>query len=297
MYKADKTKFTQVLFIAIIISILSLLLIINQNIFVGMRLRSSIILILVSLAGGSTFLYIFIRTLYYEFKDKYLVIGSFFRWLNININYENIQSFDSKVTLVSKNGIYISFGKRFFIGKGNVDGIGKTKLYVTNSKKSIYIMTNKKIYAVSPKDFDGFKRELRIRNIKNEKVYRKITKEDILKNDEIAKRFFLLNFIIILVVMFIPIALDYFGYMPNYIPRPNTLTRVNLFISLNEYLNKAYITGILNFIFLIIITLFSIIYSKIDTLYHYKVLYIPLAVAIFRILFILIDLVLIYGRI
>lgn len=297
MYKADETKFSNVLLIILATATISLFVVLDRNIDISMRLRSSFILVLMFVIIVSLQLYIFIKSLYYEFTDKHLVIGSSLKWYNIYIKYENIIAFDTRVNLINKIGIYAFFGKRFFIGKGNIEGVGKTKLYVTNSKKNIYIMTEKEIYSISPKDLDGFTRELRNRGIEQEKVERDVREEDILESDEIAKRFFLLNFIIILVVISVPIIIYYLGYLPDYIPRFSTTNNLNVFMDVNEYLNRVYMMGALSFVFLAIMTLFSRIYSKVDTLYHYKILFIPLIVSIFSLLFLLNDLALIFGRI
>ncbi|NLC66108.1 MAG: hypothetical protein GX752_04095 [Clostridium sp.] len=297
MYKADETKFSNVLLIILAIALIGLIIVLDRNIDISMRLRSSFILVIISVIIVSLQLYIFIKSLYYEFTDKHLVIGSSLKWYNIYIEYENILAFDTRVNLINKIGIYAFFGKRFFIGKGNIEGIGKTRLYVTNSKKNIYIMTEKEIYSISPKDLDGFTRELKNRDISHERISRDITEEDVLESDEIAKRFFLLNFILILTVIFVPIIIYYMGYLPAYIPRFSTMNNLSIFIDVNEYLNRVYMTGALSFLFLAVMTLFSRIYSKIDILYHYKILFIPLIVAVFRLLFLLNDLALIYGRI
>lgn len=242
-------------------------------------------MLLVLLIG--TYYVVLITTLYYKFDKGYLTIGSIFRFNNVSINLKDIEYYTERITLINQSGLAGLLSKRFSVGKGYIDGIGKVNMYITSSKKAIYFTTSFANYAISPENPNAFMAMMKKENIQEKSVFHDILENDLIKSEDTIRQYFLFDALLIVIVVSIPVFLYYRSYMPLYISvtlvGPNFLS----YIPSKVFIENIIRYGILDFAFLLFFMIISKIYSKIDRIYYYRLMIIPALVTFFFMLYVI----------
>jgi len=252
-------------------------------IYVKSFLLSMIVMVFVV----GTYYVVLIDTLYYKIDKGYLTIGSVFRFNDKVINLKEIEYYTERITLINQSGLAGLLSKRFSVGKGYIDGIGKVNMYITSSKKAIYFTTSFANYAISPESPNAFMAMMKKENIQEKSVFHDIIENDLIKSEDTIRQYFLFDALLILIVVSIPVILYYRSYMPLYISVSLVSPNVLSFIPSKMFIENIIRYGVLNFAFLILFMIISKIYSKIDRIYYYRIMLIPALVTFFFMLYVI----------
>ena len=234
-----------------------------------------------------TYYIVLINTLYYKIDKGYLTIGSFFRFNDVIISLKEIEYYMERITLINQSGLAGLLSKRFSVGKGFIEGIGKVNMYITSSRKAIYFTTSFANYAISPESPNSFIAVMKKENIQEKSVFHDILENDLIKSEDTIRQYFLFDALLIAVVVAIPVFLYYRNYMPLYISVTLVKPSVLSFIPSKVFIENIIRYGISNFAFLIFFMIISKIYSKIDRIYYYRLMIIPALVTFFFMLYVI----------
>lgn len=246
--------------------------------------KSLMMLLIISLLAVGTSFLIFMRTLYYKIAEGVLTIGSIFRFTDIHIKLENMIFFTERITLLNQSGIAGMLSKRFSVGKGYIEGLGKVDMYITSSKKTIFFGTEKGNYGISPADMTGFSALLKKNGVKEEFVVRDVLEKDIKESADKLKHFFLLNAVMVLILVEIPIVLLYLDRLPEYVSISQLDTSMLSYVPAKVYVDSTIAYGIMAFTVALLAYILAKFYSKIDKIYYYRVMLIPLVIIVLLLL-------------
>lgn len=285
VFKAEKTNMSKNIILMMMVLILGLgsILRFANMIYVKSFLLSMILLVLVI----GTYFVVLINTLYYKVEKGYLTIGSFFRFNDVSINLKEIEYYTERITLLNQSGLAGLLSKRFSVGKGYIEGIGKVNMYITSSKKAIYFTTSFANYAISPENPNAFMALLKKENIQEKSVFHDILESDLIKSEDNIRQYFLFDALLIAIVVSIPVILYYRDFLPLYISVTLVGPNILSFIPSKVFIERIIIYGILNFAFLLLFMVVSKIYSKIDRIYYYRIMIIPALVTFFFMLYVI----------
>ena len=285
VFKAEKTNMSKNIILMMMVLILGLgsILRFANMIYVKSFLLSMILLVLVI----GTYFVVLINTLYYKVEKGYLTIGSFFRFNDVSINLKEIEYYTERITLLNQSGLAGFLSKRFSVGKGYIEGIGKVNMYITSSKKAIYFTTSFANYAISPENPNAFMALLKKENIQEKSVFHDILESDLIKSEDNIRQYFLFDALLIAIVVSIPVILYYRDFLPLYISVTLVGPNILSFIPSKVFIERIIIYGILNFAFLLLFMVVSKIYSKIDRIYYYRIMIIPALVTFFFMLYVI----------
>lgn len=252
-------------------------------IYVKSFLISMILMVLVI----GTYYVVLINTLYYKIEKGYLTIGSFFRFNDVSIDLKEIEYYTERITLLNQSGLAGLLSKRFSVGKGYIEGIGKVNMYITSSKKAIYFTTSFANYAISPENPNAFMALLKKENIQEKSEFHDILESDLIKSEDNIRQYFLFDALLIAIVVSIPVFLYYRHYLPLYISVTLVGPNILSFIPSKVFIERIIIYGVLNFAFLLLFMVISKIYSKIDRIYYYRIMIVPALVTFFFMLYVI----------
>lgn len=269
-----KTVNSIVTVIVISMAIMVIILKTTQNI-----LTKSLMFILIgALLGVSIFFFSFLKTLYYEISNDTLKIRSIFKFLDVKVPLEEIDYYSERITLLNQSGLAGIISKRFSVGAGYIKDFGKVDMYITSSRKTIFIITKDANYAVSPADMEGFSNLLKKHGIKEEYKERDVLAKDVVESRTKLRQYFLLNAIMILILVEVPIALYYLRKLPEYISLTQIGNNMLSYVPTKIYLDSMVGYAIMAFILSVAFYALSNIYAKFDKIYFYRLMLVPLVI-------------------
>lgn len=241
--------------------------------------KSLMFMLIGALFVVSAFFFAFLKTLYYEIEDDTLKIRSLFYFLDIIVPISDILYFTEKITLLNQSGLAGFISKRFSVGTGYIEGMGKVDMYITSSKKTIFIVTEEANYAVSPALMEEFSKLLKKHGIKEKIRERDVLAKDVTESKNKLNQFFLLNTVVILINVGIPIALYYMSKLPEYISITQIGNNMLSYVPTKIYLDSVVGYAVIAFILTVVFYGLSLIYAKYDKIYFYRLMLIPLIIA------------------
>lgn len=250
----------------------------------NMLMKSLMMLLIIVLTLIIGYFLIFLKTLYYEIDEENLTIGSAFRFLNHTIPIKEIRFFTERITLLNHSGLAGMLSKRFSVGKGYMKGLGKVDMYITSSKKTIYFGTENKNYAISPENMTGFSQILSRHGIPEKFPQRSLRESDIIESDEKLKQYFLLNTLMVLIYIGVPLALYYQNSLPDYMSTHQLNVSMISYLPSKVFVDRIVLFGISGFFFNLILFFVAKVYERIDRIYYYRIMLIPLFVLSFLLL-------------
>ena len=278
----EKAKFINNMIAMLIgaVIVMSIILSYSDNVLT----KSLMMLLIIGVGIIGTYSMIFLKTLYYRIEDGILTIGSIFRFTDLHIRIDTISFFSERITLLNQSGIAGLISKRFSIGKGYIESMGKVDMYITSSKKTIFFGTEKGNYAVSPADMSGFSALLKKYGVKEEFVSRDVLQKDVLESEEKLRHFFLLNAVMVLIMVEIPVVLLYLKKLPEYVSTSQLNASMLSYVPAKVFVDSTITYGIMAFVVAVVFYGLSRIYSKIDKIYYYRVMLIPLVITFLMLL-------------
>ncbi|HCW74481.1 MAG TPA: hypothetical protein DHM90_12605 [Clostridiaceae bacterium] len=157
-------------------------------------------------------------------------------------------------------------------------------MYITSSKKTIFFGTEKGNYGISPADMAGFSALLKKNGVKEEFVVRDVLDKDIKESADKLKHFFLLNAVMVLILVEFPILLLYLDRLPEYVSISQLDTSMLSYVPAKVYVDSTVAYGIMAFTVALIAFILAKFYSKIDKIYYYRVMLIPLVIIVLLLL-------------
>lgn len=273
VYLPEKNNIRKIITVGLVlVDILLILLFFTMD---STRIRGIItFLFLIANLYGIYFL-VLILTLKYKLDEKGFVIASAFDFRTNQIPIEDIESWSRRITLLDTVGIGFSTA-RFALGKGLDNNGEQADLFITSSKKVIYLRTARGNFGISPKDADGFTAQLKKLEIPQQKV----TERSFLVNDE-SKGRSLLNqltlYCIILtsILLIIPLVIYFTGLMP-----PLVQVSGQSWLSQTAYLESVFTRGLMALVMILFCYGVTILLSSIEGKYYYRSMFIPLVIIV-----------------
>lgn len=278
VYKAEKSEISNNLVLAIGITVLLLLTLFQVT--DSLRLKTVITMVLILLFFYSIYFGVMIQTLYYDMDDHRLVMGSRWSFLNVSIPMEEMEGYTRRITLIDQGGIAGVLNKRFSIGKTYVEGIGKVNMFVTNSKKAVYLRTVRGNFAVSPENATAFTAALEGWGVPEKNLTESLHPAELRRSEQRFNQYFLFNAVLILVYLLIPVSLFYIDRLPDYIAMVQENAQGVTMLPVDRYIDQTIWYGVGNFVVLMVAAAVSKLYSSIDKLYYYRVLLAPVIMTV-----------------
>lgn len=273
VYLPEKNNIRKIISVALLlIDVLLVLLFISME---NTRIRGIItfLFLLINLYG--IYYLVLIITLKYKLDEKEFVIANGFEFKTVRIPIQEIESWSRRITLLDTVGMGLSTA-RFALGKGT-DNTGKqADLYITSSKKVIYLRTTIGNFGISPADADGFTDHLKRLDI----LPQKLTERSYIANDGNKDRSMLnlmMLYCIILtsILLSIPLALYFSDFMPSLVKISS-----NSWISRSAYLETVFTRGLMALILILFSYGVTVLLSSIEGRYYYRNMFIPLAIIV-----------------
>lgn len=220
-------------------------------------------------------------SLSYSIDDKFVIINSFFGMREIKISIDFLEGYELNKEFIS--GVKLSglSNNKFAFGRNIIDRIGTTHMFVTNSKHTIYLKTPRISYAVSPRDFVGFKQCLDEKGIKSS-----IEEFKINKNIDLYKEWtFLIPFIMVTIVIIILILNPLILYLTHLLPAKMPLNFDATFNAIQygsgeQFAFKQMTYGVLNMIILLCMYYASYFSAKYDKKSASRYIYIAFIISL-----------------
>lgn len=219
---------------------------------------------------GAYFL-ILLMTLKFRLTDKEFIITGAFDLKKIRIPVGDILSWSRRITLLENAGTSLHTA-RFALGKG-LDGNGDpADLFITSSKKAIFIRTQRGNFGISPENAEEFTARLRelgiMQQVGSERSY--MNKHN---NDGRAPLNQLTIYCILLtaILLLLPVIMHFLNLLPDWVP-----LSVNQYITRGAYLESVITKGLAAL--LLIVTSYGIVVllSASQGRYYFRIMLAPL---------------------
>ncbi len=241
--------------------------------------KSLMFLLIGILVVVSGLFFAFLKTMYYEIDEESLNIRSVFSFLDVLIPIPEILYYTERITLLDQSGLAGFISKRFSVGTGYIKGMGKVNMYITSSKKTIFIVTKEANYAVSPANMAEFSRLLRKHGVREQIKDRDVLSKDVEESKMKLNQFFLLNTVVILIQVGVPMTLFYLKKLPEYISSKQIGYNMLSYVPTRVYLDRTIRDTVIVFFMSVGFYVLSLVYAKYDKIYFYRLMLIPVFIA------------------
>ncbi|WCM71439.1 PH domain-containing protein [Clostridium perfringens] len=181
------------------------------------------------------------------------------------------------------NGFKLSgFGKhKYCFGRCVVHNVGIARMFVTSSKRVIYIHTEDISYGLSPDEFEKFKELIVSKGIKEESFKVKVNNARAIIRDKGFYIPFIITSLLILGIILIPSILYLSGAMPDKMPIDFSAHFIPCTIgSAKDFVGRQIIYGIMNMILLVCIYYASHFCAKYDKKLAQRYIYLSLIISL-----------------
>lgn len=262
------------------------LLIILNKIINGYLEKNLIILSSIIYSAICIYYILLDLSLAYEVYEDYIEINCFKGLKKIRINLKDINGFLEQDKVI--NGFKLSgFGKhKYCFGRCVVHNVGVARMFVTSSKRVIYIHTEEISYGLSPENFCEFKKLIISKGIKEESFKLKINNVRDIIRDKGFYIPFIITSLLILGIILIPSIIYLLGVMPDKMPIDFSAHLVPCTIGgAKDFVGRQIIYGIMNMILLVCIYYASHFCAKYDKKLAERYIYLSLIVALVFLIF------------
>ncbi|MFZ2257448.1 MAG: PH domain-containing protein [Clostridiaceae bacterium] len=227
------------------------------------------VFLLINLYGGY-FLMLSI-TLKYTLSDKELTITGVYGLKKIQIPVAEILSWSRKISLLENLGMGFATA-RFALGKGFDNTGEQAELFITSSKKVIYLKTNRGNYGISPEKVDEFVVQLKELGIAQQMgMERHYLKSDQNRGHGALNQLTLYCILLTAILLMIPLAMYVSGLLPD-------LVQVSTvgYMTRAHYLESVLTRGLIALLMLLVAYGVTIMLSNIEGKYYYRIMLLPL---------------------
>ncbi|MFB0917933.1 MAG: PH domain-containing protein [Clostridiaceae bacterium] len=276
VFKPEKSNIFKVLLLSLIIT--NLIIILLFDFFTSARTRAGIAFFFFMANIIGIYYLVIVGTLRYEINDENLIISSALKLQNKKIPLKIIKSYLKSITLLNTTGNFGISSKRFCIGKGH-DNCGEiADLFITSSKKAIFLNTEAGNFGISPENIEEFITRLKANGVLDQNTCDRIAGiKDFSKEKAVVNSLLSYTIILIGIMLAIPILMNLFGLLPALVDVSFFRTS-GVYMTVMKYLEtvmtRVLITLGLSLFFYFILNLLSEILDR----YFYYLMFIPLAV-------------------
>ncbi|MDU7066880.1 MAG: PH domain-containing protein [Clostridium perfringens] len=220
-------------------------------------------------------------SLVYEVNDDYIEINCFKGLKKFRINFKDVTGFLEQDKVI--NGFKLSgFGKhKYCFGRCVVHNVGIARMFVTSSKRVIYVHTEDISYGLSPDEFEKFKELIVSKGIKEESFKVKVNNARAIIRDKGFYIPFIITSLLILGIILIPSILYLSGAMPDKMPIDFSAHFIPCTIgSAKDFVGRQIIYGIMNMILLVCIYYASHFCAKYDKKLAQRYIYLSLIISL-----------------
>ena len=285
LYKPRKSALVRTLFLTMTILIVSLasLFIMSGN----TRVKIILMTLMLLTAGIGLYHILLASTLEYRWTEDALYIEGFFGLLRVVIPVDSMIRYTRRITLISRSGLLGSITRKYYIGNIIVHDMGKMRLFITDSKASIYLSTLNGIFGISPDTTDDFCDHLDRMGVPMAESPDYLDTAD---RERARKKFF--QILIGTGIGFVlavagPLILYNAGMLPPYLMTLDASTPNIIYTPARIFLR----THLRNSLFILVIMILSGFasryFKRIDHYYYYRVLYLPASMVFLLIVFFL----------
>ncbi len=278
VYKAENSSMGDSLLIASIAALALFSVLFNMAEIAVLKTVFAMLMLISAVMGA--YYVTLIRTLQYRLTNDALHIEGLFGLVHEVIPANSISGYTRRITLISKTGLMGYIVRKYYIGSSFVDGVGNVKMYITNSKSSIYIGTDFGIFGISPEAPLAFSAHMDDLNVP---LVEKLEYSKSFDHTWSERRFRqLLRYVTIVLVLAagLPLLAQNAGFLPPYVPEVFSGGTRTSFMPTEAYLRNHIWFSSLNAVILAAAAVTSRYYRKIDTIYYYRLLYVPLAMTL-----------------
>ncbi|MBW8382330.1 MAG: PH domain-containing protein [Youngiibacter sp.] len=278
VYKAENSSMGDSMLIASIAALALFSVLFNMSQIAVLKTVFAMLMLVSAMMGA--YYVTLIRTLQYRLTNDTLHIEGLFGFVHEEIPASSISGYTRRITLISRNGLMGYIVRKYYIGSSFVDGVGNVKMYITNSKSSIYIGTDFGIFGISPEAplaFSAHMDDLKVPLVE---------KLEYSSNADHAwsERRFRLLLRYVSIVLALAAALPFLarsaGFLPPYVSEIFSGGARASFMPTEAYLRDHILFCAINAVILAAAAAISRYYMKIDTIYYYRLLYAPLAMTL-----------------
>lgn len=198
----------------------------------------------------------------------------------VNLKIKDIESFVVKQGKIKGIGLSGVSSNKFSIGRIAVQGLGTTRMFVTDNENIIYLKTEEMNYGISPKsckEFEAALQELGVQNREWKKEYNKV--HGLYKE----KKFMIpmiITSVILIVITFMPIILYVLNKLPDIMPLAiNSTMSVAKVGTDKQFAFSQMLYGVLNMAIFFCMYYAAHFCAKYDKKAAYRYIYVALFVA------------------
>ncbi|MFB0957639.1 MAG: PH domain-containing protein [Clostridiaceae bacterium] len=229
--------------------------------------------LLLNLYGG--YFLILLGSLKFHLSAEEFAISGAFDMKRTRIPISEITCWSRRITLLENVGASLHTA-RFALGKGLDSNGDSADLFITSSKKAIFLKTKRGNYGISPELADEFIEQLKELGIPqmlgNERSY---MKSDDNQGRSPLNQLMLYGILLTVILLLLPVLMYLMNLLPAWIPQG-----MNRYITQNAYLETVITKGLLVLLLILMSYGIVVLLSTSQGKFYYRIMYVPLAMVV-----------------
>lgn len=219
---------------------------------------------------GSYYL-ILLLSLKFSLTEKEFAISAALNLKKVRVPVDEIVSWTRRITLLENVGTSLHTA-RFALGKG-LDSNGESAdLFITSSKKSVFIKTKRGNFGISPEQADEFIQQLKLLGIPqqsgSERQYMNTDHQD---GKTQLNQMTVYCIVLTAILLILPVMMHFTNLLPTWVP----VSGVE-YITHNAYLESVFIRGLIAIVLIVLTYGIIFLLSATDGRYYYRIMFLPL---------------------
>lgn len=268
-YKPEKNNIKTIITVGLLlINVIIIVLFINMG---SMEIRGMLTFVFLMINLYGVYFLTLIITLKYTLSDKELTISGVYKHKNIRIPIADIQSWTRKIALLENLGTGFATA-RFALGRGFDNTGEQADLFITSSKKVIYLKTKHGNYGISPEKADEFVAKLKdLGVVQQSGTERHYLKQDQDRGRSALNQITLYCILLTAILLLIPLIMHFTGLLPDLVQISGTA-----YMTRTSYLESVLTRGLVALLLLLVSYGIASLLSSIEGKFYYRIMFIPL---------------------
>lgn len=214
---------------------------------------------------------ILLLSLRFRLTEKEFAISAALNLKRVRIPVEDIISWTRRITLLENVGTSLHTA-RFALGKG-LDSYGESAdLFITSSKKSIFLKTKRGNFGISPEKADDFIAQLKQLGIPQQSgSERQFMNKDHQDGKTQLNQLTVYCIVLTAILLILPVLMHFTNLLPSWVP----LSQVE-YITHNAYLESVFVKGLIAIVLIVLTYGIIVLLSATDGRYYYRIMFAPL---------------------
>lgn len=237
----------------------------------SMSIKGLLVFLFLLLNVYGAYILVLLMSLKFRLTDQQFTISGAFDLKQIQIPVTEIQCWSRRITLLENVGTSLHTA-RFALGKG-LDSNGESAdLFITSSKKAVFLKTKQGNYGISPEEADAFVEQLKELGIPqrtgNERSFMNAdNNEGRAPMNQLTRYCILLTVILLL----LPVVMYFLNLLPEWVP-----VSMNQYITRSAYLESVIFKGLLALVTITVTYGIIFLLSSTDGKFYYRIMFVPL---------------------